>query len=45
MAEMMFDNREAYINMITELLNKADLFDLDKFLKIMVKHYWPKQYI
>ena len=41
MANMMFDNREAYINMITELLNKADLFELDKFLRIMTKHFWP----
>ncbi len=45
MAEMMFDNREAYINMITELLNKANLIELDKFLRVMVKHYWPNQYV
>lgn len=42
MPEMMFDNREAYINMITELLNKANLFELDKFLNVMIKHFWPK---
>lgn len=45
MADMMFDNREAYVNMINELLKKADLFELDKFLNMMVKHFWPKQYI
>ncbi len=45
MREMMFDNREAYINMINELLKRADLIELDKFLSVMVKHYWPKQYI
>ena len=45
MAEMMFNSREEYTKQISILLNKADLFELDKFLRVLVKHFYPKLYI
>lgn len=45
MAEMMYTSREEYVEQINLLLNRADLIELDKFLKVMVKHFWPRQYI
>lgn len=44
MADMMFESREEYVEQINLLLNRADLFELDKFLRIMVKHFWPRAY-
>lgn len=42
MADMMFDNREDCLVQINLLLNKADVVELNKFLRILVKHFWPK---
>lgn len=42
MADMMFDTREACMEQINLLLNKADLFELNSFLRVLVKHFWPK---
>ena len=44
MADMMFDIREEYMEQIALLLKRADLFELDRFLRIMVKHFWPRAY-
>lgn len=41
MADMMFDSREQYTEQINLLLNKADMWELDKFLRVLVKHFWP----
>lgn len=41
MANMLFTDRESYMKQIGILLDKADLFELDKFLRVMIKHFWP----
>lgn len=42
--EMWFDNREEYLEQINILLKRSDLFELDRFLKMMTKHFFPESY-
>lgn len=44
MANMTFDNEEAYIFNINELLKRCDIFELDKVFGLLVNHFWPNTY-
>ena len=41
MGYMWYDDKESYIKQIDLLLEKADIFELNKFLTILYKHFWP----
>ena len=44
MKEMLFDSEEVYRQNIEEMLNRCNICELDSFLKILLKHFFPKTY-
>ena len=44
MKEMFFDSEELYKQNIDELLNRCNICELDSFLKILLKHFYPNVY-
>ena len=41
MAYMLFDNTEEYLKNIGDLLNKCDIFTLDKIMNLVLRNVYP----
>jgi len=41
MAYMLFDNKEEYLQHIGDMLNKCDIFTLDKIMNLVLRDVYP----